>query len=178
MKKTLFALCFVLLGTVSFAVAAELKVGDKAPDFKLNDSAGKEYSLNVPQFRGKVLYIAYVDPDEKDTNSHVEEALKKEQDSGALDKAGYESFWIVNLKATAKPNFLIKSALKSKQKKTGATIVLDPDYTILNLWGLKNDSSDVVILDKQRICRYVHNGKLSPEEVVKMVKIIKEYQGK
>lgn len=177
MKKIIVVVWFVLL-TVSSAFAAELKVGDKALDFKLNDSTGKEYSLNVPQFKGKVLYIAYVDPDEKDTNNHVEDALKKEQDSGALDKAHYENFWIVNLKATVKPNFIIKSALKSKQKKTGATIVLDPDYTILNLWGVKNDSSNVVVLDKERTCRYVHNGKLSPEEVVKMIKVIKEYQGK
>jgi uncharacterized protein len=177
MKNIIFVLWFVLL-TVSSAFAAELKVGGKAPDFKLNDSAGKEYSLNVPQFKGKVLYIAYVDPDEKDTNNHVEEALKKEQGAGVLDKAHYESFWIVNLKATAKPNFLIKSHLKSKQKQTGSTIILDLDYTILNLWGIKNDSSNVVILDKERICRYVHNGKLSSEEVVKMIEIIKEFQVK
>ena len=44
MKKTVFALLLVLLWTVSTAVAAELKVGDKAPDFKLKDSTGKEYS--------------------------------------------------------------------------------------------------------------------------------------
>jgi predicted transcriptional regulator len=76
------------------------------------------------------------------------------------------------------PNFLIKSAIKSKQEKTGAIIILDLDYTILNLWGVKNDSSDVVVLDKERICRYVYNGKLPPEELTKMIGIIKEYQVK
>ena len=125
MKKTVFALLLVLLWTVSSAVAAELKVGDKASDFKLKDSTGKEYSLDHPQFKGKVLYIAYVDPDEKDTNNHVEDALKKERDSGGLDKTRYEGFGIVNLKATNLPNFLIKSAIKSKQEKTGAIILLD-----------------------------------------------------
>ena len=173
-----FALLLVLLWTVSSAVAAELKVGDKASDFKLKDSTGKEYSLDHPQFKGKVLYIAYVDPDEKDTNNHVEDALKKERDSGGLDKTRYEGFGIVNLKASMMPNFLIKSAIKSKQEKTGAIILLDYDYTILNQWGLKNDSSDVVVLDKERICRYVYNGKLPPEELVKMIQIIKEYQVK
>jgi len=178
MKKTVFALLLVLLWTVATAVAAELKVGDKASDFKLKDSTGKEYSLDHPQFNGKVLYIAYVDPDEKDTNNHVEDALKKERESGGLDKTRYEGFGIVNLKASMMPNFLIKSAIKSKQEKTGAIIILDLDYTILNLWGLKNDSSDVVVLDKERICRYVFNGKLPPEELVKMIQIIKEYQVK
>jgi predicted transcriptional regulator len=178
MKKTVFALLLVLLWTVSSAVAAELKVGDKASDFKLKDSTGKEYSLDHPQFKGKVLYIAYIDPDEKDLNNHVEDALIKERDSGALDKARYQSFGIVNLKASAMPNFLIKSAIKSKQEKTGALALLDYDYTILNQWGMKNDSYDGVVLDKERICRYVYKGKLAPEELAKMIAIIKEYQVK
>jgi uncharacterized protein len=178
MKKTVFALLLVLLWTVSTAVAAELKVGDKASDFKLKDSTGKEYTLDSPQFKGKVLYIAYVDPDEKDTNNHVEDALKKEREAGGLDKTKYEGFGIVNLKATMMPNFLIKSAIKSKQEKTGAIIILDYEYTILNQWGLKNDASNVVVLDKERICRYVNSGKLPDNELTKMIAIIKEYQVK
>jgi predicted transcriptional regulator len=178
MKKTVALVLLALVWTVSVSLAAELKVGDKAPDFKLKDPTGKEYLLDHPQFKGKVLYVAYVDPDEKDTNNHVEDALKKEKDSGALDKTRYEGFGIVNLKASMMPNFLIKSAIKSKQEKTGALILLDYDYTLLNLWGLKNDSSDVVVLDKERICRYVYNGKLPPEELTKMIQIIKEYQAK
>ena len=109
---------------------------------------------------------------------HVEDALKKEREAGGLDKARYEGFGIVNLKATIMPNFLIKSAIKSKQEKTGAIIILDYDYTILNQWGLKNDASNVVVLDKERICRYVNSGKLPPEELAKMIQIIKEYQAK
>ena len=82
MKKAVFMVLLALVWTVSVAGAAELKVGDKAPDFKLKDSTGKEYSLEDPRFKGKVLYIAYVDPDEKDTNNHVEDTLKKERESG------------------------------------------------------------------------------------------------
>ena len=178
MKKTFFLLLLALLWTTSATVAAEIKVGEKTPDFKLKDSTGKEYSLDHPQFKGKVLYIAYVDPDEKDTNNHVEDALIKEKDSGALDKTRYEGFGFANLKATSLPNFLIKALIKSKQEKTGAIVLLDYDYTILNLWGLKNDSSEVVVLDKERICQYIYSGKLPPEELAKMIQIIKEYQVK
>src|SRR5512139_732916 len=98
MKKTVALVLLALVWTVSASLAAELKVGDKAPDFKLKDTTGKDYLLDHPQFKGKVLYVAYVDPDEKDTNNHVEDALKKEKDSGGLDKARYEGFGIVNLK--------------------------------------------------------------------------------
>jgi|APFre7841882654_1041346.scaffolds.fasta_scaffold00865_10 hypothetical protein len=36
------------------------------------------------------------------------------------------------------------------QKKNNAIILLDYDYTTLNLCGFKNDYSDVVALDKER----------------------------
>jgi len=177
-KKTVFFVLLALFLTMALSAAADLKVGDRAPDFKMKDSTGKEYSLEDPRFKGKVLYIAYVDPDERDTNNHVEDALIKERDSGALDKARYEGFGFANLKATALPNFLIKALIKSKQEKTGAVVLLDYDYTILNLWGLKNDSSEIVVLDKERICRFKYSGKLPPEELEKMIRIIKEYQVK
>jgi len=176
MKKVLAAVMVMLLCSVFNVFAAELKVGDKAPDFSLKDSKGDTYSLNSPVFQGKVMSILYVDPDEKDLNAHVEDALLK--DTGLERNVRYKGLGIANLKATKMPNFLLKSVIKSKQEKTGAVVLLDYDYTILNLWGLKNDTSSVVILDKQRICRYVFNGKLPPAEVEKVLKIIKEYQVK
>ncbi|OGP85402.1 MAG: hypothetical protein A2V87_08060 [Deltaproteobacteria bacterium RBG_16_58_17] len=176
MKKTVAFVLLGLLWTVSAAAAAELKVGDKAPDFKLKDSTGKQYSLASPEFEGRVMSIFYVDPDEKDMNVHVEDALLK--DTGLDRKTRYKGLGITNMKATALPNFLIKGIVKSKREKTGAIILLDDDYTILNLWGLQNDSSNIVIVDKERICRYIYKGKLPPEEVAKVIEIIKEYQVK
>jgi len=178
MKKIglLFFMALFWIGSTAFADG--LKVGDRAPDFKLKDSTGKEYTLESPEFKGKVLYVCYADPDEKDTNNHVEDALKKERESGALDKARYKGFGIVNMKATGMPNFLIKAAIKSKKKKTGAIILLDYDQSILKSWGLKNDSSDIVILDKERICRFIHYGKLPEAKLPEMISIIKEYQEK
>jgi len=176
MKKILAAVLVLLCCSVLNVFAAELKVGDKAPDFSLKDSKGKAYSLASPEFQGKVMSILYVDPDEKDLNSHVEDALMK--DPGLERNVRYKGLGITNLKASKKPNFLIKEVIKNKQEKTGAVILLDYDFTILSLWGLKNDTSSLVILDKERICRYVYNGKLPPAEVAKALRIIKEYQVK
>ncbi len=176
MKKILGVVVVFLLCSVFNVFAAELKVGDKAPDFSLKDSTGKVFSLQSPEYQGKVMSIFYVDPDEKDLNSHVEDALLK--DPGLERNVRYKGLGITNLKASKLPNFLIKSAIKSKQEKTGAVILLDTDFTILNLWGLKNDTSSLVILDKERICRFVYNGKLPAAEVEKVLKLIKEYQVK
>ena len=50
----------------------------------MKDSTGKECSLDAPQFKEKVICIAYVDPDEKDTSNHVEDALKSDDPKAGL----------------------------------------------------------------------------------------------
>ncbi|MGV8058055.1 MAG: YtfJ family protein [Smithellaceae bacterium] len=176
MKRTISAVFFVLLWCVLPAWASELKVGEKALNFSLKDSQGTIYSLDSDAFRGKVLSILYVAPNKRDLNNNVENVLLKDQ---GLDRnKTYKSFVITNLKATRMPNFIVKCVLKNKQEKTGSIILLDDQYTILNLWGLKDHASDLVILDKDRICRYIYFGKLPPEEMGKIVNIIKEYQVK
>jgi len=176
--RVLVVLLYVIVLACSTAIAGELKVGDRATDFMLKDGKGKEYTLEDSDFRGKVLSIFYVDPDEKDMNEHVSEALKKAADDKVLDRTYYKGFGITNLKASWKPNFVIKAIVKSKQKKYDTVILLDYDYTILNLWGLQNDSSNLVVLDKNRVCRYVYKGRIPEVEIPTIIRIIKDYQSK
>jgi predicted transcriptional regulator len=126
--------------------------------------------------KDRVLYFNYADPGSKDMNKHVDDALK--QDEGLDRQKSYSGFGIANMKASLLPDFAIKAIVKSKQKDTGAIIFLDDNYLILNNWGLQNKVSNVVVVDKQRICRYIYKGKLPQEEITKMIQIIKEYQVK
>jgi predicted transcriptional regulator len=175
MKNLIMGVLLVLLWS-TFAVAADLKVGEKALDFRLRDSLGKEYTLNSPELRGRVLYFNYSDPSSKDMNKHVDDALKS--DPGLDRKKSYVGLGIANMKASLLPDFAIARVIKSKQQETGATILLDDNYIILNSWGLKNKVSNVVVLDKERICRYIYKGKLPKDEVEKLINKIKEYQVK
>ncbi len=176
MKRIISAVFFILLWCVFPVWASGLKVGEKALNFSLKDSQGKIYTLDSDEFKGKVLSVIYVDPDKKDLNNHVEQLLLKEP---GLDRdKTYKSLVITNLKASKLPNFIIKSVVKNKQEKTRSIILLDDKYEILNLWGLKNHSSDFVVFDKNRICRYIYQGKLPKEEVIRAINIIKEYQVK
>ncbi|MGD0021053.1 MAG: YtfJ family protein [Smithellaceae bacterium] len=176
MKKSLAVIFFALLWSASIAWAGELKIGEMAPNFSLQDYSGKVYTLDSQEFQGRVISIFYNDPDKKTWNRHVEDALLK--DDGLDRKNNYMSLCITNLKASKLPNMIIRRVIKSRQEKTGSVILLDSDYNIIKAWGLKNYSSDIVVLDKERICRYVYNGKLPPEEVEKLISVIKEYQVK
>jgi uncharacterized protein len=176
MKKTILSVLFIFLWCVLPAWAVDLKLSDKAPDFVLKDLQGKVYNLDSDEFKGRVVAIFYIDPDKKGLNNHVEYALLREK---GLDRnKTYKDLSIVNMKASRMPNFIIKSVIKDKKEKTGSIILLDYDYSIVNLWGLKNHASSVVFLDKERICRYLYTGKLPLEEITKLINVIKEYQVK
>ena len=175
MKRIVVCIFLAWMWTISYA-SAELNVGDKASNFILKDSLGKEYTLSSPEFQGRVVYINYVDFGSKDMNKHVDDTLKK--DPGIDREKNYVGMGIANMKASIVPDFIIARAIKSKQEETGATILLDDNYIILNRWGLENKVSNVIVLDKKRICRYIFKGKLPDEEVEKLINIVKEYQVK
>jgi predicted transcriptional regulator len=128
MKKTILAVLMILLFGVSVAMAAELKLGDTAAGFKLKDPKGVEYSLDSPQYKGKVVVVFYADPGSKDLNNDLQNALKAARESGKIDKTFYEGLGVVNVKDSILPNFVLRSIIKSKQEETKAVILIDPDY--------------------------------------------------
>jgi len=174
MKKVYLILLFFLCWSACPVCADELQVGEKAPGFTLQDASGKAYNLESAEFQGKVISVFYVDPSKKNWNKHVEEALKSNSELDREDN--YVNIYISNLKASKMPDAVIKRAMKNKQENTDSLILLDRDYTLIKLWGMKNHSSNVVVLDKDKICRYKYSGKLPPEEVNKLIAVIKEYQ--
>jgi predicted transcriptional regulator len=178
MKKTFLAVLMILLWTVASAAAAELKVGDSAAGFNLKDPKGVEYALDSPQYKGKVVVVFYGDPGSKDLNNELQNALKAAREAGQIDKKNYEGLGVVNVKDSIVPNFVLRSIIKSKQEETKAVILIDPDYTVLNLWGLTKKTSNIIMLDKQRVCRYLYKGKVPAADIAKVISLIQEYQVK
>ena len=178
MKKTFLAVLMILLWTVSSVVAADLKVGDSAAGFNLKDPKGVEYALDSPQYKGKVVVVFYADPGSKDLNNDLQNTLKAARESGKIDKTYYEGLGVVNVKDSILPNFVLRSIIKSKQEETKAVILIDPDYAVLNLWGLTKKTSNIIMLDKQRVCRYLYKGKVPAADIAKIIALIQEYQVK
>jgi predicted transcriptional regulator len=178
MKKTFWAVLMILLWTASSVFAADLKVGDTAPGFKLKDPKDVEYSLDSPQYKGKVVIVFYNDPGSADLNNELQNALIAARDSGKIDKTYYQGLGIANVSDSIVPNFILQRIIKRKQEETKAVILIDPDYSVLNLWGLTRKTSNIVMLDKQRVCRYLYKGKVPAADIEKVIKLVQEYQVK
>ena len=126
-------------------------------------------SWNSSMIKDKIHVLFYVDPDEKDTNNAVAEALKAKNYS--LDT--YGTIAIVNLAATWLPNFAIESALKKKQEQyPNTTYVKDKSKFLVKEWELQDDSSNVLLFNKKGELLYKYSGKLGDREIIKVLSLI------
>jgi predicted transcriptional regulator len=165
----------VLLGSFP-AFAEELQVGMQASDWAFKDAEGKIY--NMASWQGRVLLINYVDPDVSDLNDHFTDAMKKAKDDGRLSNENYKGIGIADCAATWKPNFAIRAIAGAKAKKYNTTILFDYDASLRNAWGLQEDTANVVLLDKNRVCRAIIRGRVSDDQVEKIVQLAVELQEK
>ena len=164
----------VVLFWSSMGSAENLMAGIKASDWSFKDSEGKDFSM--ASWAGKVLFVNYVDPDESDLNEHLSDAMKKAKDQGLLKDETYKGIGIADCKATWKPDVLIRSIAGSKAKKFNTVILFDYDATLRAAWGLEVDTSNVILLDKNRIVRVIVRGKVPESEVASIVQIAIDLQ--
>ncbi len=173
MKKMIFSLLLPMLTMISIngQTGVKLEVGMKAPDWTFKDKDKKEFTMN--SWSGKVLQVNYVDPDEKDLNEPYNEVLDKAvKIDKTIDSVFFKGIGITDCKSTWLPNGVIRSIAGNKAKKFKTVILFDYDATLQNLWGLPKDSYSVVILDKNRICRYIYKGKIPVSENEKIIQLI------
>lgn len=137
------------------------------------DNGGKTdgTAWDSSMLKGKIYTLFYVDPDERDLNSGLADALKAKN----FDRKKVNSVAIVNLAATWLPNAIIESKLKAKQKKFPHTVyVKDKKKVLVKKWGLADDNSDILIFNQEGKLIYKKFGKVSEKEIVEVLKLIEE----
>jgi hypothetical protein len=171
--RVVLALLFVVSLVPSEAWAGA-EMGQVPPTVELKDNLGGRLDgkpWSSEELKGKIHLLFYVDPDEKDTNNDASEAIDKEK----FPAEKFQSVAIINMAATIMPNFLISSSLKEKQEKYPRTLYLrDYKKVIAQEWKLADDSSDIVAFDKSGKVIFRKDGKLTPEEIQKLLKVIKD----
>jgi uncharacterized protein len=168
---------WLILGLSVFLInqtAQAIEIGEIPPKVELKEKLGGRLDgkpWSSEELQGKVHVLFYVDPDEKDTNNPASEALDKEK--FPADK--FQSWALINLAATWMPNFLISSALEEKQKRYPKAIyVRDYKKTLVHAWKIADDSSNVLAFDKKGKLIFRKDGKLSAEEIQKLIKAIRD----
>lgn len=167
---------FVLFTMPSSAGADDLVVGMQAGDWSFKDSKGNIHTR--ASWAGKVLLINYVDPDKSDLNEHLTDAMRKAKDDGQLKDETYKGIGIADCAATWKPNFAIRAIAGRKAKKYNTTILFDYKADLRKAWGLKKDTSNIIILDKDNVCRAIVRGKVDENKVDELVQLTIELQAK
>ena len=164
-----------LLTTLLTSLTLAITIGETPKEVTLaNENGGylNGTAWNSTMLKDKVHVLFYVDPDEKDTNNALSEALKAEQFD--LNKFGIVA--IINLAATWMPNFLIESSLKKKQEKyPNAIYVQDKTKHLVKEWELQDDSSEILLFDQTGKLLYHYSGQLPQAEIDKVIKLIKTH---
>jgi len=165
----------ILLATTLFtSLLFSIEIGQVPSPLTLDGENGGLVSggaWDSSMIKGKVYFVVYVDPDEKDTNTELYDKVKAMN----YDHEKYGSMVIINLAATWKPNFIIESLLKKKQKKFPNSIyVKDKKSVLVKQWELADNSADVLVFNKKGSLIYTHTGQVEDEEISKIIKLISD----
>ncbi len=164
---TLFLCCFSL--------ALALEIGSQPTPLNLEGENGGKLdgqAFSSDSLKQKVHVLFYVDPDEKELNEHVSQALKAEK----FDRDNYASVAVINMAATWLPNFAIASKLEEKQKQYPDTLyVKDLKSVLVKEWDLLDDSSNVLLFDKDGSLLFLKKGKLNQDEIKELISLIKAH---
>lgn len=116
---------------------------------------------SIPFVGEKVLLIQYTDPDVKDINDKLSDAVKAKKFSDKL----YQGIGIANCKDTWIPNAGIRMKARQKEKQfAGSVIMLDEDHIVPKALGLGdcNAMGVILIVGKDKVIKYFK--KISSEE--------------
>jgi uncharacterized protein len=171
--QKLCSVMFVLFLAPQMVQAIEL--GQVPPKVELLENLGGRLdgtAWRSDELKGKVHVLFYVDPDEKDTNNDASEALDREK----FPAEKFQSVATINMAATWMPNFAISMSVEEKQKRYPRTIyVRDYKKVLVDAWKIADDSSNILAFDKQGKLIFRKDGKLSPDDIQKLIKAIKDH---
>ncbi|OGV53561.1 MAG: hypothetical protein A2017_20905 [Lentisphaerae bacterium GWF2_44_16] len=170
-------LAVILFGFSLMSWGGILNEGNKPGDWQLEDSGGKVFKSEASS--AKVLMVNYLAPEEADMNSHVTEAMEKAVREGVLSQDECISMAIIDCKASWKPNCLIREFASSKiekYKKAKIKLLFDYNASLRNNWGFEKGSSNIVIFDRNGICRAVIRGRVPEHKVNDLLALVRKLQ--
>jgi predicted transcriptional regulator len=130
----------------------------------------------IPFVGEKVLAVFYTDPDEKDVNDPLSDAIKAKN----YPKDKYAGIGIANCKDTWIPDAAIRMKARQKERQfPGSIIMLDTERVLSKAWRLGNcnDMGVVIIIGKDskiKFIKYVKTQAESKALITNVLKIIED----
>ncbi len=153
-------------------IAAAVTAGSRMPAFTVY--AGKSDVLESSSLQGKVIIITYETRESKDTNNDFKAKVSKyyfsaegKQDILAIVPVinCFKYFWPVK-------RYCIKEVRKDS-KKTTFKLYVDRYGDMSAAFGVQKQESNVFLVDKQGLVRFVKKGKLEDQECIEVLDLIK-----
>lgn len=155
----------VLAITSSFA-----QVGKSITSLTLTDPDNQ--SKTIPFVGEKVLMLLYTDPDVKDVNDQLSEAVRAKH----FDASKYVGIGIANTKESWIPNSAIRMKARQKEKQfAGSIVMLDQQRTLADTWKLGdcNSMGVVLIIGKDKAIKYAKKVATEAESKAIIPEVIK-----
>ncbi|MCX5750103.1 MAG: redoxin domain-containing protein [Candidatus Saganbacteria bacterium] len=175
MKKAylwLMTLTFIFI-FLNPASAELLPVGSPAPAFKITSGDGK--ALALENLKGKVSVILYETKDIVEKNRPLKKALT--DFSASLPdnvKPNLIAVPVINCTGAFWPFTSVwQSGLVDNSKKEGLTIYGDWDGKMDKAYGMKDNDSNIVIIDQNGVIQYFNAGVIDTKETGKVIGMLK-----
>jgi hypothetical protein len=137
-------------------VAAESQtlIKAKAPDFSLPDQRDRQISLR--QMEGMVIVLVASDKEGMKQNPLWRKAI--------VDRYG-ERVLVQGVADVRKVPFFLKGSYKRDFQQNPDSIILDWKGEIFKAYGLAENVSNIVLIDKKGYVQYLHSGSAEPGAV-------------
>ena len=170
MKKTI-----VLLTLAVASLFAEVDMETPLTAVTLEGDNGSYYTgeaWDSSMLQGKTTMLMYVDPDEKNKGEVFKPTIEAfERD---LDFNKFQILVILNLNATWKPDFVIRSLMKSKLTDyPKRTYILDTNSVLVKEWGLTDNEYNTLVINDESKVIYSHSGRWKEGEIDKINVLIR-----
>ena len=158
--------------TLSISKAVGLEVGVRAPFFTV--TSGDSNVLTLDSTKGKVTVMFYEAKDVLERNRKLRNELNRSY-QGLTDaqKACIFRLLIINCCGSFWPfTETWKKKLREGSRKSGVIIYGDWDGEMFSAYGMKDNDSNVAIIDKNGIIRYFESGRVKDDKIDKIRNLI------
>jgi len=179
-NKTLLALAIACSPT--FAMAHNISVGQAVPSVDVSNHgeivlSGEETAFNewsTQNMLGKVRVIQAIAgrSSSKEMNAPLMTAIT----AAKLPEQSYQTTTIINQDDAiwGTGSFVKSSAQDSKKEFPWSSMVLDEEGTVAKAWDLAEESSAIIVQDKQGKVLFVKEGSLNEQEIQQVLSLVKE----